>query len=62
MGIPQGRRSRTRVRRRRAEIMKLSTANLALCPKCHQPKQAHRVCPACGYYKNREVITPQAQA
>ncbi|MDD2433524.1 MAG: 50S ribosomal protein L32 [Clostridia bacterium] len=62
MGVPQGRRSKARGRRRRAEIMKLKTSGFVLCSKCHEPKQSHRVCPSCGYYKNREVISQEAQA
>jgi large subunit ribosomal protein L32 len=26
------------------------------CPKCHEKKPAHQVCPACGFYEGREVI------
>jgi len=27
------------------------------CPQCNSPKLAHHVCPTCGYYGGREVIT-----
>ncbi|HOK78627.1 MAG TPA: 50S ribosomal protein L32, partial [Verrucomicrobiota bacterium] len=27
------------------------------CPQCAEPYIPHRVCPACGYYKGRQVIT-----
>jgi large subunit ribosomal protein L32 len=26
------------------------------CPKCGKPIKSHRVCPYCGFYKNRKVI------
>ena len=26
-----------------------------LCPQCHEPKAPHRVCPHCGYYRQRPV-------
>ena len=26
------------------------------CPQCHQTKLPHTVCPACGYYKGKEVV------
>ncbi|MGI6145617.1 MAG: 50S ribosomal protein L32 [Clostridia bacterium] len=62
MGVPQSRRSKARNRRRRAEIMKIEAPGFIACPKCHEPKQSHRVCPSCGYYKNREVIAQEAEA
>jgi large subunit ribosomal protein L32 len=33
------------------------------CPRCQEPKIPHRVCSACGYYKDRMVIeTGQTEA
>lgn len=29
---------------------------LSTCPRCNQPKQAHRVCGTCGYYKGAMVV------
>ena len=26
------------------------------CPHCQEPKLPHRVCGACGFYRDREVI------
>ena len=26
------------------------------CPRCEAPKLPHRVCPACGFYKDRPYI------
>ena len=28
---------------------------LSECPHCHEPKQAHRVCANCGYYRGRQA-------
>ena len=28
------------------------------CPHCHSPRLPHRVCPTCGNYKGREVLSP----
>ncbi|MFZ7104500.1 MAG: 50S ribosomal protein L32 [Peptococcaceae bacterium] len=60
MGVQQNKRSKARTRRKRSAWAKLvSPANME-CPQCHEPKLPHRVCPACGYYKNREVIKTAA--
>jgi large subunit ribosomal protein L32 len=32
------------------------------CPQCAAPYMPHRVCPACGFYKGRQVITVKATA
>lgn len=62
MGVPQSRRSKTRNRRRRAVIMKKEAPGFITCPKCYEPKMPHRVCPSCGYYKDREVIAQETEA
>ena len=41
---------------RRANHDKVSAPNLALCSRCGEAKLPHRVCPSCGYYKNREIV------
>jgi large subunit ribosomal protein L32 len=56
MGVQQHRRSKAKNRSRRAEILKLKAPNLMECPKCHEFKQPHRMCLACGYYNDREVV------
>jgi len=28
----------------------------ALCPRCAAAKLPHTVCPACGWYKDRQVV------
>ena len=30
------------------------------CPNCGEPHMPHRVCPECGYYKNRTVVAVEA--
>ncbi|MFA6564612.1 MAG: 50S ribosomal protein L32 [Verrucomicrobiia bacterium] len=32
------------------------------CPQCGSSAQPHRVCPSCGYYKGRQVVTIKAGA
>lgn len=29
---------------------------LSLCEKCGSPKENHRACAACGFYKGREAV------
>jgi large subunit ribosomal protein L32 len=66
MAVPKKRTSRTRRDKRRA-THKVSAARLNECPRCHSPRLPHRVCPVCGTYAGREVISheiaePQAPA
>ena len=30
--------------------------HLVECPHCHRGMRAHHVCPACGYYRGRDVL------
>jgi large subunit ribosomal protein L32 len=56
MAVPKRRTSKSRRDRRRASNWKLTVPNLVECPQCHEKKQPHHACPACGYYDNRVVI------
>lgn len=47
---------------RRAYNSVLSLPQLSKCPQCDAPCIPHRVCPACGFYKGRQVITVTAGA
>jgi large subunit ribosomal protein L32 len=37
----------------------LTPLSLSLCPQCKEPKLPHRVCPTCGTYKGREIISTE---
>lgn len=54
-------KSRTRRRhsmRQRINMKKLiSKTNVVKCSNCGADKLAHRVCPTCGYYKGKQVMT-----
>lgn len=56
MAVPKKKTTRARRNRRRAHHDKIESPNLIECPHCHQPKLPHRVCPNCGFYKDREVV------
>lgn len=62
MGVQQHRRSKAKNRGRRAVVMKLETPNFVECPKCHKFKMPHRVCTACGYYNDTQVIQEKKKA
>lgn len=57
MALPKRRHSKARTAKRKAEWLKRPEPNVSECPKCHEPRLNHRVCPSCGYYRDREVIS-----
>jgi len=59
MAVPKRRWSKQRTRTRKAHF-KLTAPTLSVCPQCHQPKLAHRVCKNCGYYNGRQIVQPKA--
>ncbi len=62
MGVPKRKPSKSRQRMRRAYNSVLVLPQLSACPQCAAHYVPHRVCPACGYYKGRQVITVTAEA
>ncbi len=56
MAVPKRKTSKSRRDKRRAQTHKAKKVTLAKCPQCHEPKLPHRVCKACGHYKNKEVV------
>ena len=56
MALPKRRQSKARGRKRRTH-WKAKAPQLSTCPQCHQAKLPHRVCPNCGYYRGRPVIS-----
>lgn len=56
MGVPKRRQSKARKNKRRSEWRKIATPGLVECPQCHALRMSHRVCPACGHYKAKEVV------
>ena len=55
MPVPKRRVSKTRKRQRRTH-WKVAAPGLTRCPKCNELMAPHRVCPQCGYYKDRKVV------
>ncbi|MCM8775547.1 MAG: 50S ribosomal protein L32 [Candidatus Omnitrophica bacterium] len=56
MANPKRRHSNTRTRLRRAHDF-LSPKPVSKCTHCGAAVLTHQICPACGYYRGRQVIT-----
>lgn len=55
MAVPKRRKSKAKRDSRRANH-KISAKAFNECEKCAAPKEPHRVCLACGWYKDRFVL------
>jgi large subunit ribosomal protein L32 len=56
MPLPKRRHSATRGRKRRTG-WKLDVPNVIECNHCHQSRLPHHICPHCGFYDGKLVIT-----
>ena len=56
MAVPKKRKSPSKRDSRRANHDKVAAPTLIPCPNCEELMVPHRVCPACGHYRGREVI------
>lgn len=54
MAVPKRKKSKMRVRQRRAQI-KAAVPGTVKC-ECGAVRLAHRACPSCGKYDGRQVI------
>lgn len=54
--LPKRKHSTRRKGKRRAAI-KLSKPQGGICPNCGAKIKSHTVCPKCGYYRGKSVIT-----
>lgn len=61
MAVPKRRHSKSRRDKRRGGQGGISLPHAALCPQCHNPRESHRVCPHCGYYKGKVVAQVKAE-
>ncbi len=62
MAVPKKRTS-SRVRdQRRAHDFLVASAAVESCPACGEAKERHHVCPACGYYRGRQVFPDNLEA
>ena len=56
MAVPKQRTGRASTHSRRSANDRIDAPSRSVCPQCGEAKLPHRVCPSCGYYKNREVL------
>lgn len=54
--LPKRKLSKGRRNRRRAHDA-LQNKNLVVCSNCGEMRLPHTVCPNCGFYKGREIIS-----
>ena len=53
---PKKKISRVRGRTRRAHSA-IKIGKFPLCPHCRHPKPGHIVCPECGFYGSKKILT-----
>jgi large subunit ribosomal protein L32 len=56
MGVPKRKTSKMRLRTRKA-ANRWHAGGLNKCSQCGSTVAGHTVCPSCGYYKGRQVLT-----
>ena len=57
--LPKRKTAKARQGKRRSHL-KLTPPVLVYCPQCRGPKLPHHVCPACGFYAEREVVETES--
>ena len=60
MAVPFRRTSKTAKRMRRTHF-KLSVSGLVKCPNCGAMIKSHNVCPMCGYYNGKQVVSKKTK-
>lgn len=56
MAVQKKKKSKAKSRSRKSANDKVTVASVAYCSYCGAPRLPHRICPSCGYYKNRQVM------
>jgi large subunit ribosomal protein L32 len=56
MAVPKKKQSTSRRNKRRANHDRVAAPTVVICSNCSEPKLAHRVCPACGFYADKKVL------
>ena len=56
MAVPKRRTSKSKKLKRRTH-KKLILPNLSECSNCGEMRKNHHVCPSCGHYGGKEIIS-----
>lgn len=56
MAVPKQKKGRGATHTRRSANSVLEKPAKSTCPHCGAVKLPHRVCPSCGFYREREVV------
>ncbi len=59
MAVPKRKKSKSKTRMRRANNTRITLVKVVECPHCGEFTKPHHVCTYCGYYKDREIISPE---
>ncbi|MGI6216311.1 MAG: 50S ribosomal protein L32 [Coriobacteriales bacterium] len=59
MAVPKRKKGRAKVHSRRSTNDVCAPKSRSVCPQCGATKLPHRVCPNCGYYRDREIIVTE---
>ena len=60
MAVPRNRISNSRKNTRRAHDAK-KPSNIVRCSDCDSPRLPHRVCPECGRYGGKVIISKETE-
>ncbi len=60
MPVPKRKVSKMK-RRQRQAANRYKAVQATFCKECGQPASPHAVCPHCGMYKGRQVVTVDAE-
>ncbi|MBO4698638.1 50S ribosomal protein L32 [bacterium] len=59
--VPKRKHCSARSKKRRGGHLKSNPMTTIACPKCGEPMLPHRICPNCGNYKGKEIISVSEQ-
>ena len=60
MAVPKRKTGKARKNKRRSNVWRMDAPTLVKCSHCGEYKRPHRVCAACGFYNDREVVKVEA--